>query len=449
MKWFAGALIILLIALFMESGLLAYAMYVLLALLLVSRGLARSWIGGLSATRTCDRTNAEIGDKVKITVTVRNKGRLPVPWVLLEDQLSRQATDRRYPRLKVRGKRVHIGMMSAGGEIVLDYQLECLMRGYHQIGPVVMENGDLFGLHRRFRVDAAPCFVLVYPKLVPLTGYELESRRPIGDVRMTHRLYEDPTRIAGVRGYESGDPLSRVHWRATARTGALHCKVYEPSTLSGSTILLDFHKAGYPERGEPFRSELAVTAAASLANAVYQMGQQIGMVTNARDAVERINLHGWEDAGDPRSRDEARAAGLMHETNEQLQPLRVETRRGVEQLQRIRETLARVELTDGLTCADLISEAAPRLPRDATLVAVLPDVPVETAIALGTLRRRGLAVTVVLFILGDEQLEKCYARLLAEGLRDVRHLASEEALPDLCRSQVQRSAPYDLLTTEV
>src|SRR6516165_1224861 len=116
MKWFVGALLILLIALFLESGLLAYAMYVLLALLLVSRGLARSWIGGLSATRTCDRTNAEIGDKVKITVTVRNKGRLPVPWVLLEDQLSRQATDRRYPRLKVRGKRVHIGMMSAGGE---------------------------------------------------------------------------------------------------------------------------------------------------------------------------------------------------------------------------------------------------------------------------------------------------------------------------------------------
>ena len=34
--------------------------------------------------------------------------------------------------------------------------------------------------------------------------------------------------------------------------------------------------------------ELAITAAATLANAVYEMGQQIGLVTNGRDAVDRM-----------------------------------------------------------------------------------------------------------------------------------------------------------------
>ena len=155
-----------------------------------------------------------------------------------------------------------------------------------------MENGDLFGLHRRFRVDAEPTFLLVYPRIVPLEGYDLTSRRPIGDVLLTHRLFEDPTRIAGVRPYELGDPLNRVHWRATARTGVLHSKVHEPSTLSGATVLLDFHTAGYHQRGEPFRSELAVTAALSLANAVYEMGQQVGLVTNGRDAADRIRTRG-------------------------------------------------------------------------------------------------------------------------------------------------------------
>jgi uncharacterized protein (DUF58 family) len=447
MRWFAAALLILLAALLLESGLLAYAMYVLLTLLLVSRLLARSWISGLGATRSADRLTADVGERVAVTVTVRNAAKLPVPWVLMEDQLPRQALDRRFPRLKVRGKRLQIGMLSGGGEVVLDYSLECLMRGYYQIGPVVLENGDLFGLHRRFRVAADPVFLLVYPKIVGLTGYELESRRPIGDVRMTHRLYEDPTRIAGVRAYEAGDPLSRVHWRATARTGELHCKIYEPSTLSGATVLLDFHRGGYPERGEPYRSELAVTTAASLANAVFQMGQQVGLVTNGRDAADRIRTEGWE--GEPESRQAARLAAAMQEKSDRLQPVTVPTRRGTEQLQRIRETLARVELTDGLTCAQLIAEAAPRLARDATVVAVLPDVPVETAIALGTLRRRGLAVTVVLMILSEDALERAYGRLLAEGLRDVRHLADEAALPELCRSQVRRSAPYDLLSTEV
>src|SRR5262249_47419272 len=117
-------------------------------------------------------------------------------------------------------------------------------------------------------------------------------------------------------------------------------------------------------------------------------------------------------------------------------PVLVETRRGVEQFQRIRETLARVELTDGFTFADLVLETAGRLPRDATVVAVLPHVPVETALALGNLRRNGLAVTAVLIMCDAREVERGYGRLLAEGIKDVRHLADEAGLPELCRQQV-------------
>jgi uncharacterized protein (DUF58 family) len=466
MRWFLAALALLLAALLLESGLLAYAMYVLLGVLLLSRWLAKGWVENLSAERHLRLAGpagqreegpppgravgltAEVGDRVAVRLVVRNDGRLPVPWVLLEDLLPRTSLDRRFPRLKVRGKRLGIAMLRPGGEMELRYQIECLTRGYYQVGPLTLEGGDLFGLHRRFRVVTEPAYLLVYPRVVPLTGYDLASRRPIGDVILTHRLYEDPTRIAGVRPYEAGDPLNRVHWRATARTGELHSKVFEPSTLAGATLLLDFHAAGYHARGEPFRSELAVTAAASLANAVCEMGQQVGLVTNAHDAADRLRLGEAlekEDREGPRTRQEARASSAMREESDRLQPLIVPTRRGAEQLQRIRHLLARAELTDGLTFARMVVESAGRIPRDATVVAVLPDVPPATAIALGNLRRQGLAVTAVLIILGERALERAYARLVAEGIRDLRHLASEADLPDLCRRQVERSAPYDFV----
>jgi hypothetical protein len=102
-----------------------------------------------------------------------------------------------------------------------------------------------------------------------------------------------------------------------------------------------------------------------------------------------------------------------------------------------------VEVTDGMNFAGLIIETAHRLPRDATALAVLPEVSVETAIALGNLRRRGMAVAVVLVMMDDDGLEKAYARLVAEGIRDLRHLTGEEALPELCRSHVNRLAHYD------
>jgi uncharacterized repeat protein (TIGR01451 family) len=455
MRWFLGSLLLLLAALFLQSGLLAYAMYVLLGILLVSRVLARSWTGHLSATRRCKQSTAEVGDEITLTLTITNDGALPVPWVLLEDILPRSALEQKPPRLHIKGKRLILEMLGPHGETEMRYKLECRMRGYYQLGPLVMESGDLFGLHRRYRVATAPHFLLVYPRVVLLEGYELASRRPIGDIRLTHRLYEDPTRIGGVRPYEPGDPMNRIHWRATARTGALHSKIYEPSTLAGATLLLDFHEAGYPPRGEPFRSELAVTTAASLANAVYEMGQQVGLVTNGRDAADRLRLRprtetdGLGTTADYRTRTEAQEVQAMRDRTERLQPLVVETRRGVEQFQRIREMLARVELTDGLTFAELVLEAAPRLPRDATVVALLPTVPVETSLALGNLRRRGFAITAVLIILDNDELEKGYGRLLAEGIQDVRHLSDEAELPAFCRQSVQRAAPYNLVTSLV
>ena len=435
MNWFFAALLLLLVALGLGLSLPAYAMYALLGIMLVSRSLARRWVQNLSALRECNRYSANEGDTVAVVITLKNSGWLPVAWVLIEDLLPRRALSYQPPSLTVQGQRMQLAMLGSRGKHTMFYQLHCNRRGYHQIGPLVVETGDLFGLHRRYRVLTSPHFLLVYPAVVPLEGFELASRRPIGEVRISHRLYEDPTRIAGVRRYEAGDPLNRIHWRATARTGQFHSKLYEPSCIVGATILLDFHQSAYDPHHEPYRSELSVTAAASLANAVYEMDQQIGLVTNGRDAADRIRQEGWDY--DIRSRKAARRAAGMLDRSERLQPLVVETRRGAEQLMRILETLARVELTDGLSFAQLVAETAGRLPRDATVVALLATPSIDTAVALGELRRKGLAVTAILNLYDDMEFERASAQLAAEGI-EARHLKSVETLPTLCQQYVLR-----------
>ncbi len=97
---------------------------------------------------------------------------------------------------------------------------------------------------------------------------------------------------------------------------------------------------------------------------------------------------------------------------------------------RILETLARVELTDGLSFAQLVAETAGRLPRDATVVALLASPSIETAVALGELRRKGLAVTAILNLYDDVEFEQASAQLAAEGI-EARHLKNVETLPDL------------------
>jgi uncharacterized protein (DUF58 family) len=239
-----------------------------------------------------------------------------------------------------------------------------------------------------------------------------------------------------VRQYEPGDPLNRIHWRATARTGILHSKVYEPSSVAGATLVIDFHQASYPAKDEPLRSDLAVTAAASIANAVYLMNQQVGLVSNGRDAADRIRREGPQH--DYRTRKAARAAAAMSETNERLAPVVVETRRGPEQFMRIREALARLELTSGFDLPSLLSETYSRLPRDATVIVLLSAVSDQTAIALGNLRRQGFAVSAILNVFDDYQFSQAAGRLLAQGI-DARHLKDEQSIVTICQRQLLHS----------
>jgi uncharacterized protein (DUF58 family) len=433
MKWFLSATLLLTIALVFHLGLLAFAMYALLGVMILSRFLARTWAEHLTAKRECNRLSANIGETVAVVISIENHGALPIAWLLVEDLLPRHALVYDPPSLRVQGRRLQLAMFNRRGHRTMYYQLQCNRRGYYQIGPLVLETGDLFGLHRRYRVATDPHFLLVYPEVQPLEGFDIASRRPIGEVRMSYRLFEDPTRVAGVRRYEAGDPLNRVHWRATARTGVLHSKIYEPSTVAGATILLDFHQQGFAARHEPYRSELAVTAAASLANAVFQMGQQVGLVTNGRDAADRIRQEGWDY--DIRSRDAAQKAAGMLAKSDRLQPLVIETRRGAEQLMRILELLARAELTDGLDLAHLISETSSRLPRDATVIAIVTSVTDEAALALGNLRRRGFAVTAIVNVFEDGDYAEAAGKLLQERV-EARHLKDEHAVNSICRNYV-------------
>ena len=209
------------------------------------------------------------------------------------------------------------------------------------------------------------------------------------------RLFEDPTRNAGVRPYQVGDPLQRVHWRATARTGELQCRVFDPTTLAGASILVDFHQDGYPSRGEPFRSDLVVTTACSIAYAVTMLNQQIGLASNGKDAADlyryqvSVQKGSDDEVAGYETRDAARREGEADEASDRLRPIVVETRRGIEQFQQVREALARLEFTDGLPFARLVIEVTPRLPRDATVIAILPAVSIETATPSATCGGRG------------------------------------------------------------
>ena len=440
MKWILGTIALLILGLTLQLNLLVYAMYVLLGILLLSRFFTRAWTEKILVTRQVEGDVFEIGESVEVTVEVENGGALTVPWLIIEDSLPREAMTQLPHRIRVEGDRFDLTSLKRGESTVLNYTVTFLMRGYYQLGPLQLETGDVFGLHRRFRVAGEPHFALVLPRVLPLQGYNLASRRPLGEIRVVHRLFEDPTRLAGVRPYQHGDPLNRIHWRATARTGEIHSRIYETSRVAGATFLLDFHVQSYQGASGETSAELAIVTVASMANAVFLMGQQIGFISNGRDAADKIREEGWR--GEFTSRTDAQRRANDPLPNDRLRPVRVETRKGNEKLSQILETLARLDHTDGLEFSEMLAATVSRIPRDATVVPVLRQVTPDIALALGELVKRGFLVTAVIVSIDWDIPEWSrppeWAGLLLEQGIDFRLVNSEEALTALCAETIVR-----------
>ncbi|MCS1407704.1 MAG: hypothetical protein M2R45_00864 [Verrucomicrobia subdivision 3 bacterium] len=214
----------------------------------------------------------------------------------------------------------------------------------------------------------------------------------------------------------------------------MHGRIYENSCVDGATFLLDFHENAFAGSGAHVSAELAITTVASLANALFEDGQQVGLVTNGRDASERIKYEGW--IGEFTTREDAYLKTKQLQPNDRLRPLAVQTRKGADQITRILKTLGRLESTDGLSFPELIDESISWLPRDASVIPVLRDASPEAALAISILRQRGFAVTIVL-IQFDEGYNPDWAKaptwaepLISEGLNFIT-IANEDQLADL------------------
>ena len=104
------------------------------------------------------------------------------------------------------------------------------------------------------------------------------------------------------------------------------------------------------------------------------------------------------------------------------------------QAQQIIENLARIVPGRGLDCAQLILEEYRGLPRDATLLPVVPYMNEGLAMMLGEMKLSGFAVTV--FFIADSKGFEEAAGLLAQRNIHVFHIQEERDLHELSPQKI-------------
>ncbi len=352
-------LLLLIIAVILRIDFFFTIVYLLVGVYVLSRIWTQQAVARVRVERRfSDR--AFSGDQTEAELCVWNDGWLPVPWLVLHESLP---VDLRAPPFIQ-----DVVTLDAHGRESLTYTLECRRRGYYAIGPLRLQVGDLLGLAvpRRNEVEAQP--FIVYPRVVSLQALGLPTGSPLVALPARTPLFEDPSRVRGVRDYQQGDSPRRIHWTATASVGQLLVKQYEPSVARETLIFLDLGREHYEQQRRYTATELAVVVAASLANhIIVKEGLSVGLATEA-----------WDPLVEERRRFS-------------LSPRSERTH-----LMSVLEILARIEVVDGGSFPDLLRRESVKLSWGATLVVIGGQESERLFDTLIYLRRAGFAVSLIL-----------------------------------------------------
>ena len=262
------------IAVFLRLDWIYYLFYVVGGVWLISHWWTRRSLRNLTVSRRLP-AKAFAGESISSDINFHNRSRLPIPWLRLNENIP----------IDLKAVEHYSTIISVGGRSLTQrrFALHCHRRGYYEIGPLNLHTGDLFGFAESSWQETNPHFLTVYPKVHSLADLGLPSLLPFGDMRSPQRLFQDPTRMSGVRPYATGDSMRHIHWRASAHEDTLLVKKYQPSMALNSTVVLDLDRSGFPYREEYSGSEWAIVLAASLASHVAEQRQEVGFISNGED----------------------------------------------------------------------------------------------------------------------------------------------------------------------
>lgn len=360
--WVLLAALALVLARATSTPAFAWAGYLMLGVWAFGALAARLAARGLSATRRLSTEVVPHHGETTAEITVRNASLLPVIWLVAAESLP--------AGLPMTGLRGRVGPLRGRGVFSFRYTLHGARRGYYELGPVLLRSGDLFGLTHIERRAALGDAITVFPRVVPITHARLPSRRPAGRVRARQRVLEDPTQVVGIRPYQHGDGLRRVHWRATAHTGRLQSKLFEISAQIDNMMILNLRRADYPSNPADTEqtAELAITVAASLARYALDRRQRIGLLALGSDPAQPSRTG----------------------------PIRVRPGRDRTQLTAMLSALGRVEVGPAEDVAAVLEREKEGLSWGAMVVLITPVLSPEALTSALSLRSSGFDVRLVL-----------------------------------------------------
>ena len=245
-------------------------------LLVLVRGVklwSRASVDGLTWNTCIDKQHLFPGEQFTLTIHAENTTWLPV-WLRVGI-----AADGPFQPVEQAASLTRESGLLWHQQVDVQWAFAAQRRGVYRIGLTSLRAGDLLGFFPHDRPAHDPRQVLVYPRLIPLTGFNVSKREVWGTPGAKHPIH-DPVYLLGTREYHHSQPAKNIHWKASARYNRLQEKLFEPTAQEKVLLVLDVAQFVRYQATDIFERTLEVAASAGVQ--WLQQGQSVGFVTNGR-----------------------------------------------------------------------------------------------------------------------------------------------------------------------
>jgi uncharacterized protein (DUF58 family) len=376
---------------------LFYLLYLVILVVGGSYVLVRLGLSDLEAGYAVSQLHGHVGDKMRVTYTLRNSSRLPKPWLEVHNPTTLPGG--------LPGRAITLGGQSERSWLI---RAPLTRRGHFRIEPLHIRTGDPFGFFEASATVGQGISVVVYPRLEALPMWRLPSANLEGSHAFPERTIQTTPLATTVRPYAPGDSMNRIHWRSTARHGDIQVKEFDLEQTADAWIILDLQRGIGAGRGDESTTEAAVRAAASIADKALNENRAVGMTVNA-----------------------GRMAFLPAD-------------RGGRQHQKIMGLLAAVDADASAPLVEAIIASVGRLRRGMTAVVITPSLDPSWVRPLASLRVRGVSCVVVTLDTAAYAKLDADVRAAATGTRPPTDPVADEAAAKRARALRHALAEYEL-----
>lgn len=332
---------------------LFFPIYLLAIVIGGSYLLTRVGLSDLEAGYALDRLSGHVGEELRVTYTLRNLSRLPKLWLEAHNPTT-------LPN-GLPGRVLGLGPRAERSWLI---RAPLARRGHFRVEPMSIRTGDPLGLFEAQAAVGQGVTVVVYPRVERLPLWRLPPAGIEGTHAHAERTLQATPLATSVRPWAPGDSYNRIHWPTTARHGDILVKDFDLEQTADAWIFLDLERRSQAGEGEHSTVELAVRAAASIADKAILENRSVGLTTNGRHQ------------------------GVLPAD------------RGGRQQAKIMSLLAAVD-GDGVTpLAESIVAGLPRIRRGMTVIVITSSTDAAWVRPLATLRGRGIGCVAVLIDAG-------------------------------------------------